>query len=353
MNSTRWAVLAAATLAHAAAGGVLHPQDGPHADIRITIGDEAVRFDVTMNLAFVDEIAPTEREYAGALPEVEAPFVEAALAEYFRVGEFVTIDGVIVTPRLDGFQVLRPGVELLPLFPRSGMRGLLRVGFDLWYPLKSPPKQIAFVWRDFPPDLVALGDEEGEAPPMNILMRLHAEGTATVLTFTVDEPEHIWHATGMTLEDRFAHVPAAPPARPTRLVPVLSLGLLAIAALALLSCVLPGAQRRRLLAAMVLLTGGAGATLGTFRVEIDDPLAETAPLPTADDALSIFRPLHENIYRAFDYVAENDVYDALSRSVEGQLLDRLYNEIYRSLIMYEEGGAVSRIKSVTPSRRSR
>jgi len=34
--------------------------------------------------------------------------------------------------------------------------------------------------------------------------------------------------------------------------------------------------------------------------------------------------------------------------VHGDLLDRLYNEIYRSLIMQEEGGAVSRVQAVNP-----
>jgi hypothetical protein len=66
------------------------------------------------------------------------------------------------------------------------------------------------------------------------------------------------------------------------------------------------------------------------------------------EALAVFRPLHANIYLAFDYTDEGQVYDALARSVDGQLLDDLYNEIYRSLVMEEEGGAVSRIRHVEP-----
>ena len=67
-----------------------------------------------------------------------------------------------------------------------------------------------------------------------------------------------------------------------------------------------------------------------------------------DQALAVFRPLHANIYRAFDYTAESDVYDALARSVRGDLLDELYNEVYRGLVMQEQGGAVSRVRAVRP-----
>ena len=327
---------------------ILHPQDGPHADIRITVGEDAIRFDVTMNLMFVDSIAPTDREVPDELPDVEAPIVEAALVEFFRTENQVTIDGVVVTPRFDGFSVLRPGLELLPLFPRSGMRGLMRVGFDLWYPLKSPPQTIGIVWPTFPPDIVIQGDEPGEPPPLVIQMRLYAEGRSQVMTFTADEPEFIWHATGETTEDRFQPVPAAPIGRPTRDVPVMTLGLLVAATMGLACCGLPRARRKSLATFSLGLALMGGFAAGSFRVEVADPFAPAVELPSNEAALAIFRPLHANIYRAFDYTAEADVYDALSRSVDGRLLDRLYNEIYRSLIMYEEGGAVSRVKSVEP-----
>ena len=71
-------------------------------------------------------------------------------------------------------------------------------------------------------------------------------------------------------------------------------------------------------------------------------------LPSSSEAEQIFLPLHANIYRAFDYTAESDIYDALAQSVDGPLLDTLYNQVYRGLIMQEEGGAVSRVMAVRP-----
>ena len=67
---------------------------------------------------------------------------------------------------------------------------------------------------------------------------------------------------------------------------------------------------------------------------------------TEEQALQVFGALHANIYRAFDYRDESDVYDALARSVSGELLRSLYDQIYASLVLQEEGGAVCKITSV-------
>jgi hypothetical protein len=57
--------------------------------------------------------------------------------------------------------------------------------------------------------------------------------------------------------------------------------------------------------------------------------------------------LLRNIYRAFDYQEEGDVYDALNRSVHGDLLTKLYLDVRKSLTMQQQGGAVSRVTEVT------
>jgi hypothetical protein len=78
------------------------------------------------------------------------------------------------------------------------------------------------------------------------------------------------------------------------------------------------------------------------------PLGAGDPLPTEEEALEVFAPLHANVYRAFDFTEEGDVYDALALCVEGPLLERLYEEIYRSLAQEEAGGAVGRVQGLTP-----
>ena len=101
------------------------------------------------------------------------------------------------------------------------------------------------------------------------------------------------------------------------------------------------------MAAAVMIVGGA-LTTGVSPIEFESPFGSGTRLPTEQEAMAVFEPLHANIYRAFDYVDDSEIYDALAASVEGELLDRLFNAIFRGLILQEEGGAVCRIDEVRP-----
>jgi hypothetical protein len=82
------------------------------------------------------------------------------------------------------------------------------------------------------------------------------------------------------------------------------------------------------------------------------PLPEIAPVRTTDPddrtRASIAETLLKNIYRAFDYRDEKVIYDALARSVQGELLADTYLRIHGSLLMQEQGGAVARVELVEP-----
>jgi hypothetical protein len=69
-------------------------------------------------------------------------------------------------------------------------------------------------------------------------------------------------------------------------------------------------------------------------------------VPDEAEAAAIFTDLHRNIYRAFDHDDEGDIYDALSDSVDGRLLDRIYAEVYEALTMRDQGGALSKVHKV-------
>ena len=82
------------------------------------------------------------------------------------------------------------------------------------------------------------------------------------------------------------------------------------------------------------------------------PLPEIAPVrtPNPDDRTRgiIAETLLKNIYRAFDYRDEKVIYDALARSVGGELLADTYLKIHGGLLMQEQGGAVARVQLVEP-----
>ncbi len=321
----------------------VHPQDGPHADIRIVIDEDGVRMGIMINLAFIDEAMPFYRESPDAVHEVEEDALRHSLSEHFLHRTIVEIDGVEVSPVIAGFEMLRPEVENLPLFPRSGMRGLLRARIELTYPSKSHPKSVRFKWSGYPPNVLADVEPGEPLPPIVVEMQLSAEGVVDILEFTQDEPERTWHGTGLTREERFEAVPEFD-AQMVRQVPVLALGT------ALAGCVglvvgLARKGRKRGWMLLAIACFVAAPVIGS-RGSMEFGARVVNGLPTRSEAVAIFTPLHGNIYRAFDYETQSEIYDALARSVDGELLETLYDQIYRSLIMYEEGGAVSRVSAV-------
>ncbi len=100
-----------------------------------------------------------------------------------------------------------------------------------------------------------------------------------------------------------------------------------------------GASRRRRALAVAFGALVLGAAAGAWHM-----IGPSGPPP---NARAIFLDLHRNIYTAFDEQTESAVYDVLSRSVDGPLMSKLYNEVYQSLVRQDLGGAISRVSSVT------
>ena len=68
--------------------------------------------------------------------------------------------------------------------------------------------------------------------------------------------------------------------------------------------------------------------------------------PEQERARAIVGDLLHNIYRAFDYREESDIYDKLERSVSGELLTDIFLETKRSLVLTNQGGAAAKVKDV-------
>ncbi len=79
--------------------------------------------------------------------------------------------------------------------------------------------------------------------------------------------------------------------------------------------------------------------------ELENPFA-ARPKVSPEQASQVFTQLHKNIFRAFDYRNEEEIYNALAQSVDGELLRDLYLKIIESLKVKEQGGAVSNIREV-------
>ncbi len=328
----------------------LHPQDGPHVDLRLFIEDERVVVRIEMNLVFLDEMLDYPREDPNKISAEEWPALQPMLEDHVLNGNAVTIDGVRAYPTLENLQINQPDLRLLPLFPYSGERGLRKIRFELVYPVPDPPpSSVSFEWDTYPPNILV--DLE-DPPPLAIAAELDAEGIRIPIVFSSIERGYTWHATGGDLDSRLLEVPA-PVVDEGSSFPGLAVLLLLVGSTPVVFAAVmarnTGSARPILVASIIefpfivgavacFLTGFGSVTLGGGPT-----------LPDAAEAEAIFRPLHANVYRAFDYVEEGDIYDALARSADGAFLDSIYRTIFNGLVMQEEGGAVARVKDVRPT----
>lgn len=320
-----------------ACGGALDPKDGPDVDLRILIEDEEVRLQIITNLAFIDATTDAWRELETSLSATEAKRTAEALVELFDGANRVVIDGVEVEHlEIDPGQDLEfdPGdPSLYPYFSNYGALAVAKTRLTLRYPCKTPPSSVAVAWGIYPPN-ETLPEEDGVRPLIEIMARLTADGREQIVRFTRGEPEFTWHRPADGERSYLEEVPEVRDAEAPPL-PWLRIGLVAGALAGLLLG--PRALRRPLFGPLAV---GAGAWLaiGIGGRAID--------LPDEAEAEAIFRPLHTNIYRAFDFTERAKVYDVLARSADGEVLRTLYDDVYRSLVMQEEGGAVGRVESL-------
>jgi hypothetical protein len=81
------------------------------------------------------------------------------------------------------------------------------------------------------------------------------------------------------------------------------------------------------------------------RLSISKPAAIAGALED-EQAAVLLETLLKNVYRAFDFREEEDVYDKLAISVTGDLLADIYLENRKSFAVQAAGGAQAKVKEV-------
>ena len=105
-----------------------------------------------------------------------------------------------------------------------------------------------------------------------------------------------------------------------------------------------GSMIMPLVSGLILLVAGVVAwPLVGITVTRPATLAGEMPPGEAQDLLQV---LLKNVYRAFDFRDEEDVYDKLAFSVSGDLLSDIYLQNRKSFSVQKAGGAQAKIKSV-------
>ncbi len=99
-----------------------------------------------------------------------------------------------------------------------------------------------------------------------------------------------------------------------------------------------------------LVVAGAALVAGLvlmpfFQVSVAKPTALVGSLDQKEAGV-ILQGLLKNVYRAFDFREEEDVYDKLALSVSGELLADIYLQNRKSFAVQKAGGAQAKVKEV-------
>lgn len=320
-----------------------HQISGVNLELIAELTEEEFTYELSVETSLLpplDDVA-----FGDPLPALEDR--REAIESWFAEHCPVRIDGIAVAPILTNFQCSEMDDQL----NLGKTEDFVMAYLILTYPIKSKPQTIDMTWDVFLPDAVLTMQPEtpelltGEPHnPQLFECIFYTNGELDMMSFSPDEPQFIWHTTEPLLSvDAAARLQreAVRPAQNLTRVPLawpIAAGLLSLGGVVFFR------QGKRLAAWQALaLVASLGVTAAASK-------ALTLTLESGSEKLDVaaaaqrFKDLHQNIYRAFDYDTDEQIYDTLAQSVSGDLLDRIYQEIYKSLVMKEEGGAVCRVK---------
>jgi len=290
----------------------------------LEVGEEEVAWGLVLDEGiFTEWFGMEAKKLAEATPE-EAKALATAAEKFFADFTEVEIDRVPVRGKLKDLKIDLIDTEEWPY-----------AHVVMAYGAKGQAKQVAATWKKF--------ETAGGWWMKGIDAEIVAFEEADYFLFSKTEPQYIWHAPAEEVVVNPFERPEALRV-PTLPVPIVSVGLLFAGLLAFPFLRSRPGIRRASLASTVLLAVGL-ALAGVAVAEVPLPWGARFERPSEAEAKAIFEQLHRNIYRAFDYDEEDAVYDTLRLSVTGDLLDRVYTEIFASLIARDQGGAIVKVKS--------
>lgn len=309
----------------------------------IYITTHEVRHEVLIPLATLATLMEIERRDESFLDIDEQAAAAKQIENFFSIGNPVLIDSVEVQPIFDRVDFY--GLDLRDFAVQAEKRKISmangRVGVIMSYSTKGAPTEVEVTWDKFnnaikSVDTVVFAYDKIEKTQFSMFLENN--------TFQWVTPERkplpaiVDVSSTVDLESLKPSVIQ---------LPVVTTVFIACALLLLVvSFTFKLNLSKASIAGTVLVIVGL-ALFRSLPVELPNPLAEKPKFELSnEDATLVFAQLHKNMFRAFDYHNESDVYDALSKSVDGELLRQLYLDINQSLKVKEQGGAIARVNEV-------
>lgn len=292
-----------------------------------------IRFEILVPLLTLETWLPLQREEADYLSVAEQDAMEKALPGFLQEVCHTHIDGMEITAQLDRLDFFTLDIRDFAKKQERKKVGVAnaRVGMILSFPTKGNFQSASLEWSFF-----------NEVTPLLNTMTYVFDQPGERFFFTDNERTWQWqspkHASGPQVSSWLS------------LPPVPSMPTMPLSLLFLLAAFSGGAfalKRNWKIAVSLLVLGGWFGWWNPVwqQMVIPHPTKE-APLPTPPEQNKIAEVLLRNIYRSFDYLQDADVYSALSRSADGDYLEKLYLQIKKGLILTEQGGAHSRVRNV-------
>lgn len=284
-----------------------------------------VRHEILIPLASLATMIDFERADENYLDVGEQDAAKRKIEKFFAYDNEVVVDGINVKPVFDRIDFY--GLDLRDFAMRSERKKINmangRIGVIMSYPIKTPPTSVEVKWEMFN-DAIKIVDSAVFA---------YDDLEKTQFSMFSDENIYRWTSTERKELPMIANIAVE---RLPRKLPLVSIGLVG---LGLIVGAVGWTQKRSALIA-------SGLLLALVAYPTRHLMVWPQEVVSGESSQEIFKQLHQNIFRAFDYHNESDVYDALAKSVDGPLLRDLYLQINERLTLQDQGGAIAKIEQV-------
>jgi hypothetical protein len=262
-----------------------------------------------------------------------------AIREFFTEATPLKINGAAMEPRFDRIDF--GGLDIRDFaLQRDPVRVSMangRVGVIMSYPTQTTPDRVEVSWTRFNQKFLRDVDMVAFTP-----------GETQKTQFSVYLADNTWTWENPGLPPLPEVVPVAAAAGQVEAVrtplPLIAMTCIGVAFGGLIVSLL-GQFHLKHLAIFLVVMAVATAATWQFRFPVRLPGSAPPTLP-AEEAKGIFGNLLANMFRAFDYSTEEDVYDSLAASTTGPMLREVYLKMRKSLEIQEQGGAVAVIDKV-------
>jgi hypothetical protein len=261
-----------------------------------------------------------------------------------RIGEFmlarnpVTIDGAPGEPILDRTNYVTVGIDGIQILevPERLEISTAIVGVILSYIHEGIPQEVSVDWELFT-------DQVQRVPATS------TDPAGPLPTFVFpDDNVHTWTnylknytlptVEAVEVEGSVGQIEVPVASAGSAVLLLLALGWLA-------RQMSRGGDPRTPAAASIVFAVITAAAWPYARVTMDRPVALAGELGP-EQANALTETLLKNVYRAFDFREEDDVYDKLALTVSGDLLADIYLQSRQSLAVQQAGGAQAKVKEL-------